>query len=333
MTADVKPIAKLLPRMRPETAQVSRVAFDARFRPWLCALVGREDLNMLRRPPPDDAEVLDIEAGNGRLAVALDPAAWPALRMALSLPLQADACAVASVLLAPWFSRFAQTLPSPRVAGHVRQHADATLDASAVVATPASRVTLLRADENVLRTVRRALAAVPSNATRSLAALRLQPRLVLDRRSMPEATLRSLANGDIVLLDTPPRSPRLLQLIFGKGTTMQSDATIDENTGQPVVTGEPSIQEEDTGPDHGASLDQLQVPVSFEIDTARVTLAELANIGPGYVIELERPLHADMVRLVCHGQTVGHGQLVAVGERMGIRIVRMALAQDAGGDK
>jgi type III secretion protein Q len=67
------------------------------------------------------------------------------------------------------------------------------------------------------------------------------------------------------------------------------------------------------------------VPVSFEVDTARVSLAELASMRPGYVIELDQPVSSAPVRLVCHGQTVGHGQLVAIGEQMGVRILSMGL--------
>ena len=32
------------------------------------------------------------------------------------------------------------------------------------------------------------------------------------------------------------------------------------------------------------------------------------------------------MRLVCHGQTLGVGQLVAIGDQLGVRIVRMGAA-------
>jgi type III secretion protein Q len=44
------------------------------------------------------------------------------------------------------------------------------------------------------------------------------------------------------------------------------------------------------------------------------------------VIELDVGLLDASVRLVCHGQTLGVGQLVAVGEQLGVRIVQMGAA-------
>lgn len=68
------------------------------------------------------------------------------------------------------------------------------------------------------------------------------------------------------------------------------------------------------------------MPVAFEIDSTRMRLDELAALDTGAVIELDVALMDASVRLVCHGQTVGHGQLVAIGERLGVRILGMAPA-------
>jgi type III secretion protein Q len=49
-------------------------------------------------------------------------------------------------------------------------------------------------------------------------------------------------------------------------------------------------------------------------------------LGEGSVIELDVALLDASVRLVCHGQTLGIGQLVAIGDQLGVRIRRMGLA-------
>jgi type III secretion protein Q len=71
-------------------------------------------------------------------------------------------------------------------------------------------------------------------------------------------------------------------------------------------------------------IGELELPVQFEIDTVALPLAQLSTLGPGYVLELPVPVADAQLRLVAHGQTIGYGELVTVGEHLGIRIIRMA---------
>ena len=117
---------------------------------------------------------------------------------------------------------------------------------------------------------------------------------------------------------------------------MQADAQmrLDEEQVQLEERYEVAPDDLEQAPDAGeASLQELQLPVAFEMDTARISLAELAGMQPGYVVELDVPVAQATVRLVCHGQVVGHGQLVAVGERLGVRIERMGVAHVAAADR
>lgn len=77
------------------------------------------------------------------------------------------------------------------------------------------------------------------------------------------------------------------------------------------------------------TLESLELPVAFELDTARVSLAELASMQPGYAVELAVPLAQAQVRLVCQGRTLGQGQLIAIGDQLGVRITRLEFAHDA----
>jgi type III secretion protein Q len=71
-------------------------------------------------------------------------------------------------------------------------------------------------------------------------------------------------------------------------------------------------------------IGELELPVQFEIDTITLPLAQVSALRPGYIIELQAPVRDARIRLVTHGQTIGHGELVALGEHLGIRILRMA---------
>jgi len=68
--------------------------------------------------------------------------------------------------------------------------------------------------------------------------------------------------------------------------------------------------------------------VQFEIDTLALPLSQVAALRRGYVIELDTPVTDARIKLVAHGQTIGHGELVSVGEHLGIRITGMAYASD-----
>ena len=71
-------------------------------------------------------------------------------------------------------------------------------------------------------------------------------------------------------------------------------------------------------------IGELDLPVQFEVDTVALPLSQLYALRPGYVLELSTPVAEAQLKLVTHGQTIGYGELVTVGEHLGIRILRMA---------
>lgn len=71
-------------------------------------------------------------------------------------------------------------------------------------------------------------------------------------------------------------------------------------------------------------LDALEVALRFEIGELTLTLGELRSLRPGQVLELSQPLNRCPVRLLAHGNLLGHGHLVAVGERLGVRVAEFA---------
>ncbi|AJY39961.1 type III secretion system cytoplasmic ring protein SctQ [Burkholderia humptydooensis] len=73
-----------------------------------------------------------------------------------------------------------------------------------------------------------------------------------------------------------------------------------------------------------ADLGDVDLPVHVEIDTLSLSIAELAALRPGYVLELPLAARDAPVRLVAYGQAIGGGRLVAVGAHLGVRIDRMA---------
>jgi type III secretion protein Q len=71
-------------------------------------------------------------------------------------------------------------------------------------------------------------------------------------------------------------------------------------------------------------LGSLEVPVTFEVDSLPLSLDALSALGPGYVIELPRRADQLALKLVAYGRTIGTGELVTVGERLGVRVLSIA---------
>lgn len=74
-----------------------------------------------------------------------------------------------------------------------------------------------------------------------------------------------------------------------------------------------------------ARLDALEVALRFQVGELSISLGDLKSVGPGHVFELADPLNRSTVRIVAHGNVLGTGHLVAVGDRLGVRVSEFAL--------
>ncbi len=83
--------------------------------------------------------------------------------------------------------------------------------------------------------------------------------------------------------------------------------------------------------EHGAGLDQADTidtdafPVSlvFELGQKQFSLGELKKIGPGYHIQLDQEVETPVI-VRANGKIIGTGQMLQIGERLGIRILRIS---------
>ncbi len=114
-------------------------------------------------------------------------------------------------------------------------------------------------------------------------------------------------------------------------TMIETPDTADD-LDEPIVAGDLPADSPADPPDDDAldvasepaDLGDVDLPVHVEIDTLSLSIAELAALRPGYVLELPLAARDVPVRLVAYGQAIGGGRLVAVGAHLGVRIDRMA---------
>jgi type III secretion protein Q len=337
-----------LPRLTPEQARLQRLGFDARFERWLASRFGADDLQVLLSPGEQTsghtAISLCLPAGN-RATLLADLSPWPGAQLLLHAEDAQLARDLADALFHPGFEALSDVLPGLKVADLQAQAGAAETPRSHQaqknpLALPSIQVSGIT---TTLRDIDLTLLAQISESVHEQAApgsmlspLRICGRLRFAGRTHPLATLSSLHTGDVLLLGATvqPGQPVPCVLHYGKGTTMQADTEMDLIEQQVQVAEEPQLgPEQETQAASDAhplpdTMSDLMLPVSFEIDTAAISLGELASIRPGYVVELAVPLLEATVRLVCHGQTLGTGQLIAIGDQLGVRINRMATHHD-----
>lgn len=326
-----EPIAARLPALPPSAARAARIGHDRRFQHWLRALLGHRVGPVVAAQPTSGHLSIDLHGAHGSLDIAVDPGHWPALQMAAALPDATLAAAVADALLQPISGALAGALPGLKVRSLRRPPASGPMPT--VQTQGGSAVTLMHLDGGIAAHLETQLRRQPSSL-QGLAALRLPARLCVLERPFTRRQLEALAPGDMVLCGAGRRRTHgrwQANLLIGSGITMQADTDIELEHASVRLAEPPRLADEEAlAPQmpalDGATLADLQVPVAFELDSARISLGELASLDAGSVIELDVPLLEAGVRLVCHGQTVGVGQLVAIGDQLGVRIRRMGLA-------
>ena len=150
-------------------------------------------------------------------------------------------------------------------------------------------------------------------------------RLTLQRgwQQLSLAELRSLQPGDMLMLDCPANADGVLVLADGAGQArckrsakglqlLETFRTINRTTENPMG------QEADE-----AQLDDVPLTVVCQVGSLELPLGQLRELGEGSVLALPDS-QADAVQLMVNGRCVGRGELVAIGEGLGVRLTRFA---------
>jgi type III secretion protein Q len=69
-------------------------------------------------------------------------------------------------------------------------------------------------------------------------------------------------------------------------------------------------------------LDDIPVKLLFELGRIELSFAEIRQLAPGALLPLRRPLE-DSVDILANGRRIGRGDLVQIGDSLGIRITRL----------
>jgi len=178
--------------------------------------------------------------------------------------------------------------------------------------------------------------AASAAANDALDRLRLPLRFGIGRTRLRLAEVRGIERGDIVaieewraagaavVVDAAPggaAGPCFTALAEGSRITIQHRR--EQTMNRPADT--PPASPDDAAPELAVDrLDAIEVTLRFEVGDLAMSLGELRNVRAGHVFELGQPLNRGPVRIVAHGNLLGMGTLVAVGDRLGVRVSEFA---------
>jgi type III secretion protein Q len=69
--------------------------------------------------------------------------------------------------------------------------------------------------------------------------------------------------------------------------------------------------------------DNIPISLDFDLGNVALPLGELATLKPGYVFELPGTLERLRVAIRANGTRIGHGELVAVGDVLGVQLLSL----------
>ncbi|MFD9901091.1 FliM/FliN family flagellar motor switch protein [Mesorhizobium sp. NPDC059025] len=158
------------------------------------------------------------------------------------------------------------------------------------------------------------------------AALPLPVRLWCDVLASSLGEVRGLKPGDVVLFAEQATTVLVIgDRLIAPASTSASGTVV---TAAPaLITG--SKWEWMMGQDTGAAghalddttLDDLPVALAFEIGRKAMPLGDIRKLTAGAIVQLDRAGQA--VDIVANGKRVGQGEMVRIGESLGVRITRM----------
>lgn len=70
-----------------------------------------------------------------------------------------------------------------------------------------------------------------------------------------------------------------------------------------------------------AALEDLPVALAFEVGRKAMPLGEIRQLTAGAVVQLDTTGQA--VDILANGRRVGQGEMVRIGESLGVRVIRM----------
>jgi len=322
------PLLPLLPSLDvARQALLNRLL--CRRQPWQGQIAGVQLEVAIGGPPLQDAAYV-VPGRLGTAALHLHLGAVLLERLLASLALQRDfqglPPALQSVLLEkallPWIEPLEAALGQPLSLDADSQPGDLMLNLQLYAdGAPLGTLTLElghAAAQGVAALLERCLPV----ARHPLPTLQLGLHLQRGWQTLSLGELRSLRPGDVLMLDCPAAADGLLVLAGyrqARFKRQQSGLQLLEAL-QPINPTMENAMGQDA--DDG-QLDDVPLTVVCQIGSLELPLGQLRELGEGSVLALP-DADVQQVELLVNGRCVGRGELVAIGDGLGVRLTRFA---------
>lgn len=148
---------------------------------------------------------------------------------------------------------------------------------------------------------------------------------VLGITTLPAAEVRGLEEHDIILIDDVRAAPNMLNCWLAAGPVRRHAGRLTwSSAGQLQMVqfgtgGETSM--ESNIKEAPAGFDDLPVSVRFELAQWTASLAEVGNLAAGAVLDIGQRIDEHAISVWVEQRCIGKGHLIAIGERLGVRLV------------
>ena len=158
--------------------------------------------------------------------------------------------------------------------------------------------------------------------------LRIGWAAVVGYTGLAAAEVRALEEHDIVLIDDAKPTPNVLNCRLCVGPTRRYAGRVQWRTGGQLQmvqfdgTGEVKVSADTETPvKQEIGFDDIPVSLRFELAQWNASLGEVGKLAPGSVVDLGARLDDHAVSGWVEQRCIGKGQLVAIGERLGVRLL------------
>jgi type III secretion system YscQ/HrcQ family protein len=132
-------------------------------------------------------------------------------------------------------------------------------------------------------------------------------------------------NGDGWALTDKALADEFIEMIEGRMINEETNESSAQKAGSQIDQVPDSTDAAVPAVENGADAlsQQFEIQLGFELARTNVALQDLAQLQPGYVFKLMAPLEGQNVRILASGRVVGHGELVSVGDFLGVRLLEL----------
>lgn len=146
-------------------------------------------------------------------------------------------------------------------------------------------------------------------------------RIALRHTSFPLSELRATQTGDVLVLGRRMHCWSRIRLVRQDAGAWSASYDGSKIRVERPVSENPSVETSETL--SADAVARTPVTLEFELGNLTLPLGEIAGLKPGYVFQLPGRLEDARVVIRAGGRVVGRGELVAVGEVLGVQVTAL----------